>query len=408
MEMEKRAPMDMTLEKVPRLDILLYAHDGRGLGHASRTVAIGLALRRIYPELRVLVVTGCKITQELIGHAPLDWLKLPSYETQVVDGKSRGRDGNSNFTDKELGCLRGEELKNIFLLHRPRVVLCDHSPQGKHRELLPLLRTAKSFETHFVLGVRGVIGQVDQIKSSFFQDAIAYYGSVLWYGDGEILGSEHREQLKRYCNREPIECGYVSRLKELHNWQTVSSESAPVFAGTVSVPWLGEHTLKFLGCLAGALSRLGEGQQESWRLFIGCDAGEAEKVRVLFEELPHCILETPGSRYADALLQSKIAIIFGGYNSLMDILHLGIPSLVVLRGMADNEQQQHLQKLQEALGAQLAVCEEGMTTSEQLYHQIHRLTKENCQQSPVDLDGGEFAARYLYKVLKTLPGACFR
>jgi len=45
-----------------RLDILLYGHDGRGLGHVSRSVAIGLALRRLYPHLKICVITGCRQT----------------------------------------------------------------------------------------------------------------------------------------------------------------------------------------------------------------------------------------------------------------------------------------------------------------------------------------------------------
>ena len=50
-----------------RLDVLIYAHDGRGLGHASRSIGVGMALRRLYPELKVLFVSGCSLSQELIG-----------------------------------------------------------------------------------------------------------------------------------------------------------------------------------------------------------------------------------------------------------------------------------------------------------------------------------------------------
>ena len=113
--------------KIPRLDILLYAHDGRGLGHVSRTIAIGIALRRLFPELRVLLLSGCSISQEFIGSAPLDWIKLPSYETVIKSGKSAGIPGKSNFEDRELGTLRGEQIRQIVTLYRPRVVLADHS-----------------------------------------------------------------------------------------------------------------------------------------------------------------------------------------------------------------------------------------------------------------------------------------
>ena len=80
-----------------RLDLLIYAHDGRGLGHASRSVAIGLAVRRLFPGLKVLFLCGARQSADLIGEGGLDWIKLPAYRTRVVGGVSKGCDGESNF-----------------------------------------------------------------------------------------------------------------------------------------------------------------------------------------------------------------------------------------------------------------------------------------------------------------------
>ena len=152
------------------LDILIYAHDGRGLGHASRSIGIGMALRRLFPNLRVLFVSGCRQSQEMIGSAPLDWLKLPSYETIVENGKSRGIIGKSMFTDSQIGEFRTKELEHLVALYRPRLVLVDHTPQGKHRELVPALSISRDIGTLWVLGVRGVLGAVDQARSELAVD----------------------------------------------------------------------------------------------------------------------------------------------------------------------------------------------------------------------------------------------
>ena len=80
-----------------RVDYLLYAHDGRGLGHVSRTTAVGLALKRLYPEARVLLITGSAKTHIMVGRGALDWIKLPSYQTVLTAGASEGRDGESGF-----------------------------------------------------------------------------------------------------------------------------------------------------------------------------------------------------------------------------------------------------------------------------------------------------------------------
>ncbi len=391
----KREEMDY----LPRLDILIYAHDGRGLGHVSRSVAIGMALRRIAPSLRVLVVTGCKFTQELIGSVPLDWLKLPSYETEVVDGKSRGLSGNSQFSDHDLGVLRSEELRGLFQLYRPRIMLCDHSPQGKHKELKALFEIEKKFETIFILGMRGIIGEVSQVVSPLSQQLFKkHYHFLFWYGDSDILGINHIEQLRKQFACEPYECGYVSRLAELHGWHNHVPQKKSSFAGTISIPWLGEKSLDFIHTLVAALQNIGP-RFGSWKIFVGFDRDNEEVIRKLFDSMGFCSLQRPSSRYAEALYDSRIALIYGGYNSLMDILHLGIPAVVILREMADQEQQLHLELLQCKLGQQLVVYnEEGASVMQLTRLLLLQLQLISPFGGEIHLGGAEIAARKLIEV----------
>ncbi|MCP4409301.1 MAG: hypothetical protein GY807_16420, partial [Gammaproteobacteria bacterium] len=175
-----------------------YAHDGRGLGHASRSIGIGMALRRLFPHLKVLFVSGCRQSQQLIGAAPLDWLKLPSYETTVENGKSRGVIGKSMFSDSQIGRFRTKELEHLVALYRPRLVLVDHTPQGKHRELVPALSIGRDIGTLWILGVRGVLGDVDQTRSELAVSLFRkYYRGLLWYGDSRVLGESHLKQLQK-------------------------------------------------------------------------------------------------------------------------------------------------------------------------------------------------------------------
>ena len=81
-------PVNRSIDK-SRLDVLIYSHDGRGFGHVSRGVTIGMALRRLFPGLKVLFVSGFKQTATLVGSCPLEWIKLPSYETQIIAGNQK-------------------------------------------------------------------------------------------------------------------------------------------------------------------------------------------------------------------------------------------------------------------------------------------------------------------------------
>lgn len=387
---------------IPRLDILLYAHDGRGFGHISRTVAIAMAVRRLYPYLRVLIVTGCNATQELIHNAPLDWLKLPGYQTEVVDGKSRGIDGSSAFTDKELGLLRAETLRQLVLQYRPRVVLADHTPQGKHRELLPALETTADTDTQWVLGVRSIVGAVQQSGSHLAQQLFKkYYHTLLWYGDSTILSTDQLDMLSEQYSCLAQECGYVSRMQEITGLQCTNNRAGNT-AGTIAVPWQGEHGSQILGCITGTLTHIDPAYGE-WQIFADLNPKQDSQIISALHKLPHCRLQLPGPAYIDALLRSKTALIYGGYNSLTDILAAGLPAVVLLRAMQDNEQQQHLNLLQQAAGKQLLCIDEQAVTEEIIEVSLQKQMRQPITQPVINLQGAENTARQLVLLTGNVP-----
>lgn len=387
--------------ELPRLDVLLYAHDGRGLGHAGRSIAIGMALRRCYPGLRVLFVSGCAQAGELIGNTPLDWLKLPAYKTEVVAGCSRGVDGNSGFSDHDLGLYRGLQLLDVIRLYRPRIVVCDHSPQGKHKELMPALEATSEEDIKWVLGVRGVVGGVPQATSDLARELFTkHYHTLLWYGDSEVLGTDDLERLGAVYGVRPLECGYVSRLGEVCLSTTADRQDRKRYCCTVSIPWLGEQSMPFISELAKALTAIGP-ECGLWKLFI--DHGgpaESDRVKNMFLSLPHCHVEPPsGHAYVEALLNSETAVIYGGYNSVSDVLWCAVPALVVLREMKDNEQQIHLQRLLNHSG-NLRTISESDASSEQiralLLEQLH---PSLIDEPKVNMDGAQNSADYIAALL---------
>ena len=380
-----------------RFDILLYGHDGRGLGHVSRSVAIGMALRRIYPHLKVAVLTGCPQTQELIGDVALDWIKLPAYDTVVIDGRSTGIEGPAGFEDKELGQLRAEQIRQLASLYQPRLILADHSPQGKHRELVPALEQQADSETRWVLGLRGVVGSVAQVGSELAAELYQrYYSALLWYGDATVLGDDHLRALAGRFDTEPVECGYVSRLIELVSAAHLSITDR--YGCTVSIPWFGEHTDRFLERLIEAIGLLGP-DYGRFRIFMGGD--EVAATRQKLEGLDFCTVERFGPHYVEALYSSRSAVVFGGYNSLVDVLSLGIPTLVVMRDMRDGEQQDHLETLIQSVGNRLSAILENECSVEQLYNLLIDRMKADIDPFalPVNLGGAEKAARALAALL---------
>ena len=395
--------MKSTEERFPPADIIFYAHDGRGLGHISRSAAIGLAVRRLYPELRLLLVTGGAQTQELIGPGPLDWLKLPAYQTVVVDGRSRGIQGKSAYSDQELGLIRGDQIRRILKLYRPRIVLADHSPQGKHKELLPSLQDPEITQnTTWLLGIRGVVGKVKQTASDLAIDLFRqYYSGLLWYGDSAVLGSAHCQSLNETFSTVAEECGYVSRLTEVEKTGGDQRQRSSRFCCTISVPWAGEQSERFLELLARFLETVGR-RQGRFSLFVGSDISLQLVER--FEALGCCTVYPFGGNYLQVLRQSRKAVIYGGYNSLVDIMASGIPALVVMRSMQDQEQQQHLSALTKAWPYGLLAVDEldCLNNPALLGQKLSALLAADGPRNSgpaANLSGAEHAARFLASLL---------
>ncbi|NDV23490.1 hypothetical protein [Desulfovibrio sp. JC022] len=375
-----------------KLDVLIYAHDGRGLGHVSRSVGIGLALRRLFPGLSVLLVTGCKTTAELIGDGSLDWIKLPSYKTNVSGGKSSGVKGDSNIDDKLLGGLRARNIRDIVDTYRPKVFLADHTPQGKHKELLPSHDVSP--ETVRVLGIRAVVGEVGKVWSEFSADVFSSaYSNILWYGDSSVAGIGELERLSGHYGVTPHDAGYVSRLSELQFLDQNQEEREKV-AGVISVPWAGEGTAVLLKKLAQTLSGI-DVSYGDWKIYMNLREPGSGTVVEKFNGLGHVSFEQVGPQFLRDLRNSRSAVIYGGYNSLTDVMVCGVPSLVLLRGMKDGEQEEHAAVLARKSSAVQEVFADHSVTVGELREGLVKCLEVEVDEHSINLNGAENAARYL-------------
>lgn len=382
-----------------RLDYLLYAHDGRGLGHVSRTVAVGLALRRLDPGKKVLVISGSTKTGMLIGPAPLDWIKLPSYLTVLKDGVPTGDSGEAGYYKSVLGKLRTHMLESMVEILRPRCVLVDHNPMGKRKELLGALQKSRENDTQWVLGIRGIVGEDPRLWSEETVEAARDYRSILWYGDSRVLGTEQLDRLANHFRRDVQEVGYVSRLLELKPFITdkpgVKEEK---IACTVSLPWLGESGEKVLADLQSVVGSIDTGDGV-YHIYVS--AADEPQVKEQFAAFPHCEVRQISDHYIASLLQSQSALICGGYNSLLDVAAAGVPAVIFLRSTMDQEQPEHLKKLQISAGNKWQVIDDHQLTAKSLKNGLQHVM--NIQpQEPVNLrlDGAEQTALFLGNLVR--------
>ena len=101
-----------------------------------------------------------------------------------------------------------------------------------------------------------------------------------------------------------------------------------------------------------------------------------------------------------SLMRSKTAVVYGGYNSIMDILEVRLPALIICREMADEEQAIHLQRLAAVIGENVTMVSESQIGVEQLEELLLRqLSRGKAAPYPIDTDGASRAARFLHGLL---------
>src|SRR6266481_8403489 len=98
---------------------LFYSHDGMGLGHVRRHIAIAAALHETTPEIQILLATSVDEVASLGLPPNVDTLKLPGLR----------KIANSEYSSRRLGIptadmrtLRSALLREAVECFRPRVV----------------------------------------------------------------------------------------------------------------------------------------------------------------------------------------------------------------------------------------------------------------------------------------------
>ncbi|TES92033.1 MAG: hypothetical protein E3J94_03000, partial [Desulfobacteraceae bacterium] len=107
-----------------------------------------------------------------------------------------------------------------------------------------------------------------------------------------------------------------------------------------------------------------------------------------------CTVQDLSPRYLYALANSKIAVIYGGYNSIIDILSVNIPAVVLLRKIDDMEQEEHVKKISDVTNTSLLSISEHDVDSRRLQKALQKqLQVSTLGNSGLNLDGAATAAQ---------------
>ena len=364
---------------------LFYSHDGMGLGHTRRHLAVARALIDLAPESSVLMVTGSDIVSRLGLTPPIDILKLPSLR-KVANEEYAAR--RLQIPMAEIRKLRSALLHAAIKAYRPAVVLVDKHPFGAKGELRAGLEELRTAGGCCVLGLRDILDEpANVLKESaagqIWRRAAEFYELVLVYGDRVVFDPVTEYRFPWSLARRTRFCGYVvnregSNPATKTGWpETAGGKSCrPRVLATAGGGEDGFFLLE-------TFMRVAESADWEGIAVAGPLSPELEALQRLAART-NVTLHTFVPDLSQLFGSIDALVCMGGYNTLAEAVSKGVPTVCVPRTVPRREQLIRALAF-ERLGL-LRVIEPGRLTTGTLGKVIQSVIREKRAKMPSRAD----------------------
>lgn len=186
-----------------------YSHDGLGLGHTTRNLAIAEAVRETSPDSTILLATGIDDVNQFGVPPGVDILKLPGLR-KVSNEKYASR--RLRISRSEILKIRSRLLLAAIESFEPDVLVVDKHPFGAGGELYGALRSHRSRGGRSILGLRDILDRPDTVRSEWLHlpEPIAdLYDEVFIYGQREVFDAAREYGFPSSLAEKTRYCGYV-------------------------------------------------------------------------------------------------------------------------------------------------------------------------------------------------------
>lgn len=319
---------------------LLYSHDGMGLGHTRRNLAIAAALVELCPRASVILASGTDDAHRLGLPPRVEVLKLPGLRKAANDDyQSRRLLVHTDDIRDLRACLLEAAVKSF----RPDVVLVDKHPFGARGEFRAGLQALKEQGGRVVLGLRDILDEPSVVRREWaehqLQDRIAeFHDRIFIYGDRSVFDPIAEYGLPESVEQRAVFCGYVVNRDQAED----STEFPPAFLSA------NRHTPVVLATTGG-----GEDGFALLKNFIAAAAGapwqgvaiagpmtpdrELGVLRAMAAQTK-VILHTFIPRMPTLFDSIDAIVCMGGYNTLIEAAFHGVPAVCVPRVNPRSEQ----------------------------------------------------------------------
>jgi len=320
---------------------LFYSHDGLGLGHTRRNLAIASALVELAPEASVLLATGSDYVARLGIPQQVDILKLPGLR-KIGNGEYSAR--HLNLPVSEIRGLRSELLTTTVKTFFPSVVLVDKHPFGASGEFRTGLEELRKQGGRAALGLRDILDEPEYVLNEWrpmrMQHRIAaYYDEVFIYGQRAIFDAATAYEFPTRMADRTRFCGYVENQdsdQDLSDvklpFQMREDRVRPIVLATTGG---GEDGFATLETFVRAAARA------PWQgvVITGPMTPEPQATELIRLAEENGVIVRRFLPQLSALFWSVDSLVcMGGYNTLCEAVSKGLPTVCVPRIVPRTEQ----------------------------------------------------------------------
>jgi predicted glycosyltransferase len=372
--------------------VLLYSHNGVGVGHFRRQLLLATAMRRRRPDAAILLVTGSHTAGAFTPPLGFDVVSLPSI--RMVDRKETWEPRQPGLSIREVIRMRADLLRLTVRRFRPDLLLADFIPAGPYGELLGALDELAAYGGRAVAGFRDIIDEPAFVRDLWARTGVydvlrEHYAAILVYGAPEVVDFVADYGIDADLATRLHYVGYLGRSTPRPRG---SDQAAP--PAIVACTGGGVDGGKLLETFIGAARKLR--LQLGPQLVVGgplLSPPELRRLRALADgwpiEVKRCV-----SDLGEKVGRSEIVVTMPGYNTICELLSGRARAVVVPRDGPSQEQRIRAGWL-ESWGRASAL--DPLTLDvERLAEAIRAgLREPSAPSPPIPLDGLERAAALL-------------
>ncbi len=328
------------------MKLMVYSHDGFGLGNIRRMLGICTHLLNSIDQLSILVVSGSPMLHAFRLPKRLDYIKLPCLNRGICGEISVKYLG---IEIDEIVKLRSELILSAIANFKPDVFLVDKKPYGIRNELKASVEylTAELPETPLILILRDILDRPEAIipewqKYGYYQAIEKFYNRVLVVGIPEIFDIREEYQLPPIVAEKVEFCGYIRQELGCKSPNLVRSElqlqQEEKFV--LVTPGGGEDGYSLIDTYLSSLALLPTYYQ--LRSLIVCGPEMPVEQQTLLKQKAAAYPQVQMCEFTDDLMSyiaaADAVVGMGGYNTTCEILSVGKPAVIVPRIKPSQEQ----------------------------------------------------------------------